>query len=490
MAIAHFNVAIVGRSSGKSSVHAAAYASRTDLIDERTGLVHRYARKGGDLVMSFIWLPKGAPERLRDRAALWNAVEQAETRKNSQLARRIILALPHELTAEQQQQLLKDYARENFTRKGLAADVSIHKPDPQGDDRNFHAHILIPTRFIDKAGLGKKDRESNERETLQAWRDDWEKKVNKQLERYGHATRISMKTLEAQGIDRTPQIHLGQGASALDRKGIQTERADDLRAIANENDRGRGLANDNNRYKAGKEFARDVIRPPQTIDRETQNAQWQEAVNAAGIAYAEEQRRQFLEQQQVARAAMEQEGRAMAERHGATWTDALQRHAAEITSGYQPGSIQDAGNAAAGSFSFLLSFFTSLADSFTRSATGAKSGPAKPRGKSKGREQAEQQRRDRQQREQQQAELEAILAEQARERQQWERRKAFMLERQAQALGQFEQELSQRPLLQKAFEQESPSIKPEVYDRLSRMAEQKEARQGRDLGGRDGPELV
>lgn len=54
MAIASLNVAIVGRSTGASSVHAAAYASRMDLTNERTGILYGYARKESDIVASWV----------------------------------------------------------------------------------------------------------------------------------------------------------------------------------------------------------------------------------------------------------------------------------------------------------------------------------------------------------------------------------------------------------------------------------------------------
>jgi len=429
LAIAHFNVAIVGRTSGKSSVHAAAYASRTDLTDERTGRRHRYARKADDLVASWLWLPKDAPQELRSRAALWNAIEKAESRKNSQLARRIILALPHELTPEQREHLLKDYVRENFTRKGLAADVNVHKPDKRGDQRNYHAHILIPTRFIDKDGIGKKDRESNDRETLQAWRKDWEKKVNRQLERYGHAARISMDSLEAQGIDRTPQIHLGQGASALDRKGVSTERADMLRSIANDNSEERAIGNE--------------------ADREP------DQVDATNMDYVGEARRMFLAAQAGQRQSFERDSQAMASRHAESWGEVIREHAAQAVSQLPPDTVEEAGEAAASTLSFFLSLFTSWAESITRSITGRAPKPPKDRSAEKQKEAA---RRERERKEQQQRALEAMQAEHAAERVNFERRREEMLKQQADARGQFEQEANDKSSLRHEFQVQTDGI--------------------------------
>lgn len=482
MAIAHFNVAIVGRSSGKSSVHAAAYASRSRLIDERTGMVHNYSNKAGDIVASWVWLPKDAPEALRDRAALWNQVESKETRINSQLARRIILALPHELTAKQQEMLLKDYVRENFTRKRLAADVSIHKPHEQGDHRNDHAHILIPTRFIGKEGLGQKDRDSNRTEMLREWRDNWESLVNRHLERHGHEARISMKTLDAQGIDRTPQIHLGQGASALQRKGIANERGDMLQEIANDNrqrgqavtrDLGPGFVDsarpDGPEAVAGHEIANDNQRPTpaelEFIDRDRQDQEWEETVIDAGIAHDEARRQQFYESLRTERAALEQQGQDMAVRHG----EALSELEPE-GQGDAPGHAPPAAPAKRGFFSFL-SFFAGIPGLFR-----GKSAP--------GRKTSQGERHD-----QEKARREQLEKEQAEERKRWEKRLASLIEQHAYQQDLFERQLREVSPLRRAFdsrlerpvpESETPKPTPAPDDTLKRMAERKEAQRERD----------
>jgi hypothetical protein len=477
MAIGYLNVAIIGRSDGRSAVGAAAYASRTDLVDDRTGTAFRYARKSGDLVTSFVWLPKGAPERLRDRATLWNEVEKAETRKNSQTARRIIMALPHELTAKQQEQLLQDFIKENFTRKGLAVDASIHEPDPNGDDRNDHAHLLIPTRFMDKNGLGKKDRESNDRAALDAWRASWVKLANRQLERYGHAARITFEVAEGQ----TPQNHLGPEATALERQGIETRAGDDRLEIITDNMQ--PAANDNVQARAvGKEISyteqvigaaqavpgqqrqpandnsRQQIIEPETIDRDQQDAAWQQSIDAAGIAYADERRRQFLESQATERAAFDRQGEAMTARHAESWAETLERHAADAVSGYQPGSIEDAGEAVTSGFSFFLGLFTSWAESITRSATGSTKAPPKRQRAPDKTKEKETQRRAEQQREAHSRELEAIMQEQARERESYERHRAQMLFQQTGALQHFEQQVSEKSSLQSAFDRHTEAI--------------------------------
>ena len=104
-------------------------------------------------------MPKDAPEWAADRSELWNAVERIETRKNSQVAREFIVALPAELSPSERKRLVHDFAKELVERHGVAADVTIHAPGRGGDIRNHHAHILLTTRRLGKDGFTEKTRE-------------------------------------------------------------------------------------------------------------------------------------------------------------------------------------------------------------------------------------------------------------------------------------------------------------------------------------------
>lgn len=224
LAIYHLHAQVLSRSAGQSAVAAAAYRSGERLEDERTQTVQDYTKKGGVLEKEIL-APKDAPSWVQDREKLWNAVEHSENRKDSQLAREIRVALPHELSKDQNIELVRDFVRRNFTEKGMIADVAYHAPSRQGDDRNGHAHILLTTREISPDGFGKKNREWNKLENVEEWRKDWSKTVNQNLERAGHEARIDHRTLKAQGIDREPTEHRGKVAVALDRKIEQIDRA-------------------------------------------------------------------------------------------------------------------------------------------------------------------------------------------------------------------------------------------------------------------------
>lgn len=224
MAIFHMSAKTVSRGKGQSAIAKAAYNAREKLRDEQTSEIKDYSHAGG-VVFSGIFAPKDAPAWARDRSTLWNEVERAEKRKDAQLAREITLGLPHELTEEQRHQLVTDFVREQFMRRGMIADVVIHAPSGRGDDRNHHAHVMLTMREIGPEGFGPKVREWNSREQLEGWREAWERTQNRYLERHGHAARVDRRTLEAQGIDREPTTHLGPHAFAMEqRKGIETER--------------------------------------------------------------------------------------------------------------------------------------------------------------------------------------------------------------------------------------------------------------------------
>ena len=149
MAIYHMQAKVVSRGKGRSAVAASAYMSCSSVTNEYDGVHHDYTRKKG-LVWEQVFLPGNAPIEWRERAALWNAVEDAEKSKDSRLAREFVVALPRELNHDQQIALLTEYIQQQFVADGMCADVGIHDPDPPG--HNPHAHILLTIRPLDEHG--------------------------------------------------------------------------------------------------------------------------------------------------------------------------------------------------------------------------------------------------------------------------------------------------------------------------------------------------
>ena len=156
IAIFHCTIKLVQRSKGKSVVAAAAYRSGTKLVNEWDGMTHDYTRKGG-VVHAEIMLPAHAPPEFQDRAILWNSVEQIEKSKDSQLAREVEVALPVELSREQQLSLVRTYVKDNFVDNGMCADFAIH----DRDTGNPHAHILLTVRPLKGNGAQNAARSMN-----------------------------------------------------------------------------------------------------------------------------------------------------------------------------------------------------------------------------------------------------------------------------------------------------------------------------------------
>ena len=221
MAIFHLSVKTISRSDGRSATAAAAYRAGVEITDERTGEIHDYTRKGGVESAALI-LPDNAPEWATDRAKLWNAAEQAEKRKNSTVAREFEIALPAELPAAERQALAHDFARALVARHGCAADVAIHAPGKEGDNRNHHAHILLTTRRLGPDGFGEKTRELDDQKVgkvlVTEWRERWAGMANASLERHGHAERIDHRSHAARGIEAAPSQHLGPAATGYERR--------------------------------------------------------------------------------------------------------------------------------------------------------------------------------------------------------------------------------------------------------------------------------
>lgn len=219
MAIYHLSVKTISRSAGRSATAAAAYRAGEKITDERTGEIHDYTRKGG-VESAELVLPEGAPEWAADRGQLWNAAEQAEKRKNSTVAREFEVALPAELSAEDRKQLAHDFARELVERYRLVADVAIHAPGREGDNRNHHAHILCTTRSLEAEGFTAKTRELDDLKTgaVKEWRERWADLTNAALERAGVAERIDHRSNAARGIEAEPSQHLGPAATGIERR--------------------------------------------------------------------------------------------------------------------------------------------------------------------------------------------------------------------------------------------------------------------------------
>lgn len=274
MPCATYRVSILGRAGGKkasatgvaaygagkvirvvSAVVAASYLAGQTLKDNQLDRVFDYSTRD-DVHHEQILTPEHAPAWAKDRERLWNEVEKKENRVNSQLARSFIIALPRELTLEQNIELVRDHLNKEFVSKGMVADFAIHNiPAKDGGDQP-HLHVLTTLRGFNEDGTWQrnKNREWNgynahkewdkngnpiatfrRFDAAEAWRESWEKTQNEHLERAGRSERISMKSYKEQGIDKIPQIHLGPNLDDMERNGIPTEKGNYNRWVEKRN---------------------------------------------------------------------------------------------------------------------------------------------------------------------------------------------------------------------------------------------------------------
>lgn len=223
MADFHLNVKPIGRSAGRSATAAAAYRAGTRIVDQRTGEVHDYTRKAGVLAASLL-LPGGCTA---ERGAFWNSIEMHHKRADAVVAREFTLALPHELPAAERERLAFDFGRELADRYGVAVDVALHEPDKKGDQRNYHAHVQMSACYVSTGGkLGAKAVELDpihcDRAKIKNFakreRPRWAVLHNERMAENGRPERIDHRSLEEQGIARTPGVHLGPSAVGYERR--------------------------------------------------------------------------------------------------------------------------------------------------------------------------------------------------------------------------------------------------------------------------------
>ena len=241
----HYDIRIVQRSENESAVAVAAYQSGEKLFSEYDQEQKYYSHKS-EIVHKEIMLPPHALPEYADRGTLWNAAEAVEKQWNSQLARRVILAIPREVPPEQHADLLRDYCREFFVSKGMIADFAIHDKG----DGNPHAHILLSMRAMDEKGKwlpksrkvydldenGEKIRlpsgrwkshkentvDWNDQSKAELWRKGWSDTVNRYLEDAGRTERLDLRSYARQGIDKIPTVHMGAAVAYMEKKGIKT----------------------------------------------------------------------------------------------------------------------------------------------------------------------------------------------------------------------------------------------------------------------------
>ncbi|MCS6782788.1 MAG: MobA/MobL family protein, partial [Gloeomargarita sp. SKYG98] len=157
MAIYHLKVKTFQRGKTASAVAAAAYRAGDDLVQEQERIRYDYSRRSG-VEYTALYCPAGT--RYLNRQEVWNAAERSEKRKDARVAREVLVAIPHELNKQERRELVQAFATVLMARYQTVIDLAIHEPHQQGDERNYHAHLLMATRRINERGeFGEKIRQ-------------------------------------------------------------------------------------------------------------------------------------------------------------------------------------------------------------------------------------------------------------------------------------------------------------------------------------------
>jgi len=268
VAIFHCSCSNVSRASGGSACASLAYISGEKVFDERINKSHNFGHKDRILATDTI-IPDFAPGKFNNPETLFNEIELLDSAINARTAKKITLALPKELNLDFQKQCVQNFIKNNLTNEGYCAFFAIHDGGPS---QNFHAHILVPNRplnkngewsckrkmayaldengnripILDKVGNQKTDSHGrkqwkrfssfqnklDDKQFLLQLRQNWASEVNKFLPSELH---IDHRSNSERGLIDKPTIHEGCAARAIEKKGGFSERCQFNRFIKNDN---------------------------------------------------------------------------------------------------------------------------------------------------------------------------------------------------------------------------------------------------------------
>jgi Ti-type conjugative transfer relaxase TraA len=257
VAITHFTPQLISRGNGRSALLSAAYRHCAKMSHEAEARTVDYSNKK-NLVHEDFLLPVDAPKWARDMIAdrsvagaaeaFWNKVEAFEKRSDAQLAKEFIIALPVELSREQNIALVQQFVFEQVLARGQVADWVFHN-----DPGNPHVHLMTTLRPLTEDGFGSKKvavlgpdgnpvRTKSGKIRYKLWsgekaefleqRQRWLDLQNDHLAIAGLEIRVDGRSYAERGIDIEPTTHIGVAAKALQRKAGDTGSAIDLERLA------------------------------------------------------------------------------------------------------------------------------------------------------------------------------------------------------------------------------------------------------------------
>lgn len=233
------------RGRGHSAVAGAAYRLGVALLDARTGTRHAYARRRrrGEVVAAFTIAPDGAPAWATDPAQCWNRAEAAEKRKDAQVARDYRMPVPLGLDDQAAAAMAREMAEHIAARFAVPVSVGVHRDNPRdalgrekpADRRGFHAHLYFPTRRLDGDDFGAKLSELSNKTTsaplVDALNERWAALANTYTTRAGLMADYDHRAHARAGDGDEPMPTLGVAACAMERRGITTDKGDDMKMM-------------------------------------------------------------------------------------------------------------------------------------------------------------------------------------------------------------------------------------------------------------------
>jgi len=165
-------------------------------------------------------------------SSLWSAADKFE-RTNGSAYREFEIALPNELTTEQQLEIVETLIKDHVGKKPFQ--YALHCPSASiGSVAQPHLHLMMSDRLDDgmersteqffkryntkypERGGCKKDSGGKEprvlKEQLITTRKNVATVINAGLEKHGHSSRVDHRSNREKGINKNPERHLGQGA--------------------------------------------------------------------------------------------------------------------------------------------------------------------------------------------------------------------------------------------------------------------------------------
>jgi Ti-type conjugative transfer relaxase TraA len=243
MAIQFARARYISRSSGGNAVRSAAYNERAAITAERTGELfyfrHRDAPEHHEVL-----LPEGAAARFAASAVLWNAAEGAEKRRDAQVAREIVVALPADtgISDDDRLELVRSFAEQHFVAKGLAVQLDLHQQHEgtaETERANWHAHLLITTRRLEGEGFSAKKARDLDPEVRHAggraivadgelWGEVWRDHQNRYFRE--HRLEITVDPIAAHPSPHIGPVRMRRAGSEIVERAEEIRRANEIAA--------------------------------------------------------------------------------------------------------------------------------------------------------------------------------------------------------------------------------------------------------------------